>query len=350
MKTNFDFIIVGQGLAGTLLSHFLIKNGKSVFIIDQYNNSSSSNIAAGTIHPITGRRLVKSWLFDDAYLIAKNTYTEIEKKFNQQFFQHTSIFEIYTSIKNRNDWIALTADAELGFLIDHELKANALNGVDMPYGGMVLKPTGFLQIKKMLSEYRSLFSKTKGILNENFNFDNLVLNAFGVEYNGIFAEKIIFCEGFHAYQNPYFKTLPYQFAKGEILILECPGLIEEFIINKSIYIQPLTNNKFRVGATYDWNKLDFETTSGAREKLIAQFKSIVSLPFEVLEQYAAVRPTVKGRRPLIGMHPLHQQIGIFNGLGTKGVLLAPFLANHFTEHLLHGVPLMNDVSIISYLK
>lgn len=347
MKTKFDFILVGQGLAGTMLSHFLIKNGKSVFIIDNYNSSSSSNIAAGIIHPITGRRLVKSWLLDTAYIIAKSTYQEIEEKFRQQFFQDTSILEIYTSIKNRNDWIALTADVEMDYLIDHELKANALKSVEMPYGGMVLKPTGFLHIKKLLSAYRSYFEIQQCISNDNFSFDNLILNENELEYNGIIADKIIFCEGFHAYQNPYFITLPYQFAKGEILILECPGLSEEFIINKSIYIQPLANQKFRVGATYDWEKLDFEPTNGAREKLTEQFKSVVSLPFEIVEHYAAVRPTVKGRRPLMGMHPLLKQIGIFNGLGTKGVLLAPYLANHFTEHLLLNTALRNEVSIES---
>jgi glycine/D-amino acid oxidase-like deaminating enzyme len=341
--------LVGQGLAGTLLAHFLITNGQSVLVIDQYNNSSSSNIAAGIIHPITGRRLVKSWLLDDAYPLARNTYNEIALKFKESFFKEIAILEIFTSIKSKNDWIALTAEDNMKYLVDNELAANEIAGVDMPYGGMVLKPTGYLNIKKMLLFYRSYFEENDTLLNEKFRFDDLIICDNQIQYKEFSAPKIIFCEGFHAIQNPYFKTLPYQFAKGEILILECEGLREDFIINKSIYIQPLGNSIFRMGATYEWNQLDFEPTNDAREKLTTFFAEVVKLPFRVLEHYAAVRPTVKGRRPLIGMHPKYKQIGIFNGLGTKGVLLAPYLAKHFTEHLLFGKPMMQEVAIENYI-
>ena len=349
MKTHFDFIIVGQGLAGTLLAHYLNKNGKSVLLIDQFNNSSSSNIAAGIIHPITGRRLVKSWMFDIAYPVARAAYSEMELKFNQTLFQKSAILEIYSSIKNRNDWIALTADETMKNLIDRELTANEIRGVDMPYGGMILKATGYLNIKKMLANYRNYFQENKSLICEEFLFSDLKIMDYAVDYKGIIASKIIFCEGFHAVQNPYFKTLPYQFAKGEILILECPGLSEEYIINKSIYIQPLSNSRFRMGATYEWNQLDDVPTETAREKLIEQFKLVVSLPFKIVEHYAAVRPTVKGRRPLIGLHSKYNQVGIFNGLGTKGVLLAPYFAKHFTEHLLFEKPLLKEVEIDFYL-
>lgn len=349
MRTNFDFIIVGQGLAGTLLAHFLTNNGKTVLIIDQFNHSSSSNIAAGIIHPITGRRLVKSWLFDDAYPIARSTYYEIALKFNQSFFQELSILEIYTSIKNRNDWIAITVEEQIKNLVEGELTANEISGVEMPYGGVVLNATGYLNIKKMLAFYRNYFEESDAILNEQFRFEDLIISDNQIQYGAVSATRIIFCEGFHAFQNPYFKTLPYQFAKGEILIMECPGLSEDYIINKSIYIQPLGNSKFRMGATYEWNQLDFEPTEMACEKLIELFASVVKLPFKVIAHYAAVRPTVKGRRPLIGMHTNYKPIGIFNGLGTKGVLLAPYLAKHFTEHLLFGKPLMKEVTIESYL-
>ena len=71
----------------------------------------------------------------------------------------------------------------------------------------------------------------------------------------------------------------------------------------------------------------------------------MNVPFEVVDHKAAVRPTVKERRPFIGIHPNHKQIGIFNGLGAKGVLLAPFFASHFSEYLLGKTELMKEIDV-----
>lgn len=350
MQTRYDFLIVGQGLAGTMLSHFLVQKGKSVFVIDKYNSSSSSNIAAGMIHPITGRRLVKSWLLEEAYPAARQAYALLEKQFADRFFVEIPIVEIFNSIKNKNDWIARSTDFGFENWIGEELLPHFNPGINVPLGAMQLKGTGYLKIKKLLEHYRYYLKTESLLLEEDFLFEDLFIDNYNVTYRNSKADKIIFCEGYHASNNPYFKSLPYQFAKGEILILKCDELKADFIINKSIYIQPLGNQLFRIGSTYDWDNLNHEPTAIAKEKLIEQFVSIVKVPFTIETHVAAVRPTVKGRRPLLGLHPYHKQVGIFNGLGTKGVLLAPFLANHFAEHLIDEKTLIPEVDITNYFE
>jgi glycine oxidase len=343
MKKKFDFIIVGQGLAGTILSLFLLEKGKSVFVIDKYDTTSSSNIAAGIIHPITGRRLVKSWLLDEAYPIARKTYLELENKFSENFFKEISIIEIFTSVKNRNDWIERSGTQGYEHLIGDELPANFNPSINCNYGAIKLKPTGFLLIRKLIDVFRKFLIDKNVLINENFEFEELKISEQSVEYKHVSADKIIFCEGYHAQHNPSFRQLPYKFAKGEIIKIKCENLIEDFIINKGVFIQPLGDHLFRVGATYDWDHLNNESTEEAKKKLVEQFASIVSLPFTVVEHEAAVRPTMKNRRPVMGLSLINNKVGIFNGLGTKGVLLAPLLANNFAEHLINGKGLNREL-------
>src|SRR5258708_3301733 len=109
----FDFIIAGQGIAGTLLAWFLEKHGKSFVIIDQFNPSSSSQVAGGIIHPITGRRIVKTWMADTLIPYAEAVYKEIENFFSLQIFYHLPVIELIDNVKEYNDWQARSESPEM---------------------------------------------------------------------------------------------------------------------------------------------------------------------------------------------------------------------------------------------
>ena len=74
-----DYIIVGQGLAGTHLGFELESRGKSIRIIDNNFKNSSSKVAGGMFNPITGRNMVKTWKADD-----EKQYHSVIFHFNQQ--------------------------------------------------------------------------------------------------------------------------------------------------------------------------------------------------------------------------------------------------------------------------
>ncbi len=145
--------------------------------------------------------------------------------------------------------------------------------------------------------------------------------------------------------NPFFSSLPWQLSKGETLTIRCDGLGEGHIINHGIYICPEEKNLFKVGATYEWKELNYTPTPSAKATLTDAVNKILKVPYTIENHFASIRPTVRERRPFIGLHPVQPSIGIFNGLGTKGVLLAPYFAHHFANHLVNKTALDREVNI-----
>ena len=348
MSQHFDYIIVGQGIAGTLLSHQLTKAEKKILVIDAFNPNSSSHVAAGIIHPITGRRLVKTWQYETAMKIALNVYKELESIINTTLFFEKPILEIFDSVKTKNDWILKSSDSNVGHIAGKIFNGQISSAINSPFGGIQINGGGFLLIKRLIEMYRQILFNNNSLLEEQFEIDLLKHHDRFVEYKSFTAEKIIFCEGSYAAVNKYFNHLPFQLAKGEVLVVKCDALTDDYIINKSNYILPLGNQHFKIGSTFDWENLNTQPTPQAREKLIHHFQTIVNPPFTVVEQFAAVRPTVKHRKPFLGFHPQYINIGIFNGLGTKGVLLAPWLSTMMCNLLTDEQPLIKEVEITNY--
>ncbi|MEO8085799.1 MAG: FAD-dependent oxidoreductase [Bacteroidota bacterium] len=345
-----DFIIVGQGIAGTFLSWFLLKNKKTFIVIDEQKQASASKVAAGIIHPITGRRMVKAWMADTLIPFAQHTYQEMEAHFSRKIFHPFPIIELLSTAKEYNDWMSRSEDAGMQPYIENMKAENLYSEVLQHFSQkIIVKKTSWVNIGTFLSTFRDFILEEKMIEEEKFDHDQLVLENDEVRYKDMRAGKIIFCEGVEALHNPFWKMLPFLPAKGEILIVEAKMNLQH-ILNRKIYILPIGNNLFKVGSTYTWKFDDANPTIEAREFLISQLKLILKIPFEVVDQMAAVRPTVKNRRPFLGLHPEHNQIGIFNGLGTKGCLLAPFFADHLAGFLCGRNELMKEVDVGNSIK
>jgi glycine/D-amino acid oxidase-like deaminating enzyme len=182
-----------------------------------------------------------------------------------------------------------------------------------------------------LSSFRQHLKDNKLITEEAFNYDEIHFDEDHVIYNGLKTKKIIFCEGINALNNPFFRV-PFLPAKGEIITIEADMQIQH-IINKKIFILPVGNNLFKAGATYNWTDQSVSPTVEARNFLTHQLDTILKIPYQVVDHKAAVRPTVRDRRPITGLHPEYKQLAILNGLGTKGCLLAPLLAFRLSEKL-----------------
>ena len=167
----------------------------------------------------------------------------------------------------------------------------------------------------------------------------------GVKYNDIKAKKIVFCEGFGLKQNPYFKYLPMQEAKGELLTIYAPKLNIDFLIKAAVFVLPLGNDHYKVGATFNWKDKTLKPTQEGRSELVNKLNTFLTTPYTIIDQTAGIRPTVKDRRPLVGVHPKYKQLAILNGLGTRGVMLAPILAKQLFGFLEKGLSLDLSTSI-----
>ncbi|MES2592913.1 MAG: FAD-binding oxidoreductase [Bacteroidota bacterium] len=354
MNTKVNYIIVGQGLAGTILAHTLLKQNKSVLIIDAAGYSNTSKIAAGLYNPLVFKRLVKSWLADDLIPFMDDFYRDAEKLLNEKFYFKKQIVKLFAEEQEKVLWLKKSTE-EVGKYLSKTIADDFLMDIiHNPLGSSEVINSGNLNTAAFLDAFRNYFKTNNQLLEEKFEYDQLSITEDSVSYKNFTADKLIFCEGYKSLDNPYFKWLPFKLTKGEILIVKIPLLsgketdYSEKVINKGVFILPLGNDTYKVGATYEWEDLTEQPTEKGKAYLIDKLEKVLKVPFEIIGHQAGIRPTVNDRRPLIGIHPAHKSLGIFNGMGTKGVMLAPYFAKHFVDFLENNMPLEKEVDIARF--
>lgn len=342
-----SYLIVGQGLAGTLLAHFLIKKGQQVRVMDDNYERAASKVAAGIINPITGRRFAKSWKIDELLPFAAKTYSELEQQLGISIFHKKNILRVLFSQKEENTWLSRSIWPTFSpYVIDYPDGSDYDNKIKKGVGFAELKESAKVDIKKLVEQYRIWLKKQKCLVEGTLDYDKINLSIEGkVGYKGHSYKKIIFCEGYQATQNPFFNYLPFQAAKGEALIIRIDNFPKDKMLKHKVFFVPLGENLYWIGSNYEWKfKTDMPTQEG-RIDLEQKLQKVLHLPFEVVEHLAAVRPTVEDRRPLAGLHPKFPQLAVFNGLGTKGASLSPYFAEEMAAFLVEGRKLDEEVDI-----
>ena len=376
----YDFLIIGQGIAGSVLAFQLLKAGKKVFIIDKaapglfikatqkITDSEKNNlllkysdylypklkkllgddfrpkVIGGLITPVTGKRFAKTWLADTLLPYSAQFYNSLEKEINASFYKPVPIVRIFADNRQANDWDVRLADPLYKDLVDSDYSFNN-EQIHYPHGYTVFKQGAVIDGSKMLYAFHKYFKEKKCIRNSDVAAEQIEINENHIEAAGIHARAIIFCEGWHAVRNPLFKWLPFMPAKGELLIIKSPGLNLKEVINRGIFIRPLSNDLYLTGSTYSWDDISLTPTKKARDEISSKLKTLIRTDFNIVEQLAGIRPTVKGRRPFVGQHPGHENVYIFNGLGTKGLLLSPYFAQQLCQHLLESKALNSEIDI-----
>ncbi len=321
---TYHTIIVGQGLAGTLLAWKLMKLGKRVLIISEPGLSSSSLVAAGLWNPIVFKRLSPSWKAETLIPVMKSCYVAIEQDLGVKLMQEKRLMKLFTEEQEKAWWRKKSAGLK-HFIQEEVCQKDPLTDLDYAY----VTESGYVHVSLLLEKSREYFSQKESYLEEAFEYRRLQVKEAGITYKNLEAGEIVFCEGYKVKDNPWFNYLPFKPAKGEVLTISCEQLNTEEIINKGVFILPMGNHQFKVGATYNWTDLTDNPTNAGREELVAKLEQLIRLPYTILKQEAGVRPSVIDRRPIAGSHPAQQQLKILNGLGTKGVMIGPWLVEKF---------------------
>ncbi len=343
---HIDFLLVGQGLAGVMLAHFLQKAGASVVVIDDAHRGGASVEAAGLINPITGRRLAKSWRIDELFPFAENTYAELEAQFQQPFFRRRPIIRALFSAKEDNDWAARASDPEYSKYLYEGVWDNPIRDFIQPaYGFGQITGAGQVEVAALLSAFSTRGLQEGWLIQGNFDHSKLQLENGKALYEGLQPDRVVFCEGYGLHKNPFFNYLPMEGNKGEVLLVRIPGFPRDLIFKHKVFIAPFAGDRFWVGASYLREFADEWPSSSERERMVSFLRQALKVPFTVEDHRAAIRPTVPDRRPLLGIHPAYPQLAVFNGLGTKGSSLAPFWGAYFADVLLNGAPLDPEVDI-----
>lgn len=368
---QFDYILVGQGIAGTMLSWHLCKAGQRVLVYDDARPATASRSAAGIINPVSGRKFELAWLYETIYPVAEQTYRAIEKELGIDCFHERDIWNVWPSAQMRD---AFAANLHTTPRMQQPMEVRHADTVEQPFGAGIVKGAN-VQLDTLLPAWRNAMMKDDGAAAENaalhreqlsaadvetsenflrnnrpmlrsehFNTADLELLENSVRYKDITAKAIIFCEGAENPKNPWFGKLKFLPNKGEALLIQTP-LHTQDIIKKSITIVPLYDDIYWAGASFSWDYTDAKPTTEKRTSLEENLQQLLKVPYTVKDHLAAVRPSGPDRRPLVGMHPRFPQVGIFNGMGSKGCSLAPWAAQQFTRYLLEAAPLLPEIDI-----
>jgi len=345
-----DYLIIGQGLAGSLLVHELQKAGKSCFVLDDPKQIKASEVAAGVVNPVVFRRLTKSWLIDELYPQLLETYAELEKRFGVKLFYPLQIKKIFGK-GEAEFWQKKWAENDLQTYLEAKPDKQKHPFIEADFGMGIVAQSGRIDLKQLVEKTRNHLKEKQLIRFEKFNFETLKLDKTQVCYQDICAEKVLFCEGHAVSENPFFERLRFRHTKGEVLRIKTENYDSNFILNKAMFLMPEGEQLYRLGATYDWDDHSLETTSQARQELQEKLAAVFTDQYQVVDQQAGIRPTTHDRRPVIGLHPEHPQVGIFNGLGSKGAMLGPYFARQFAAFLCGEIKQLHpEVAINRYFS
>ncbi|WP_456314727.1 NAD(P)/FAD-dependent oxidoreductase [Pseudomonas shirazensis] len=344
-----DYLIVGSGLAGISFAETALKNNKSILLVDN-KSQVSSRVAGGLYNPVILKRFSEVWKAEEQLALMDEFYNQIEEKLKTRFNFRLPILRKFFSIEEQNNWYAASDKKNLAPFLSTKLISKKYNGIDSPYDYGEVLHTGYVDTALLLDVYKEYLLENNFLLEEFFDSCFIEFFDYGIQYKNIKARHIIFAEGFGLHKNPFFNYLPLDGTKGELFIIKAPDLDLDVIVNTSVFILPLGNNLFKVGATYNWqDKTDIPTEEGKQE-LLERIREILMCDFEIIKHFGGVRPTVKDRRPLIGTHHERKSLHILNGLGTRGVMLGPAMAKALFDKIENEIPLDSEIDIQRFHK
>ena len=337
---EFDYIIIGQGICGTFLSWNLFKAGKKILVIDEPQRFSSTKVASGIINPVTGRRVVTTWMIEDLLPFAWNTYTAFGQDIGETIIEQKNTVAFPPSAQMLQTYEKRATEPNAFIQRSTENEDQFHQWFNFAFHSYVINPTYLIYLHPFLNGWRKKLTEINSLLEEKFDEAQLIIHEDSVQYKTITAKKIIFCNGVNTFQNAYWKNLPFVFNKGQALIADIPNLSANDIYKYgAVTLAPWYNSLWWIGSSYENDFATTEPTEDFYNSTVTSLQTILKIPFTIKEHFASLRPAVIERRPFVGLHPVHPSLGIFNGMGTKGSSLAPYFAHQLTQNLLNNIPI-----------
>jgi glycine oxidase len=322
-------LIIGQGIAGSVLAWSLHWEDKTVHVLDRGRNITASRIAAGLVTPFTGRRLSKAGDFDESVAIAKKFYQRVEQETGASLFKEEPAVRYFQDDIERDFFLKERYET-------HRSEIELISEENGAVKGFRMLRAARLRVTEFLEVTRSFFT-AKGCFHEE-DIDpvrdiEVAENSVQITKQGLTGEELYFCQGYQTEENPWFPGIPDAPARGEILRLDIPGRKAREVVHRGFWLAPATDqredssgNEYLLGATYDRENLDQNETQSGRDELLRGLKEITKENYRVIGHYSAIRAGMKTRRPIATRHPEYPHVAIMNGMGSKASLMAPITA------------------------
>lgn len=339
-----DFIIVGAGLAGISFAETAFLNNKTFTVISD-DSQNSSRVAAGLYNPVILKRFSLAQDAAEHLAFIGSFYQRIQDRLNVVFDHQLPVYRKFASVEEQNNWFQAMDKPALEPFLSPNIVHDEYPSLPSPFGFGKVLHTGYVDTVVLVEAYKQYLVEQQCFVGDTFDYSELTVEEDYIVYKGIKAQHIIFAEGFGIHSNPYFKHLPLDGTKGELLVIKAPMLQLDIAVNASIFILPMGNGIYKVGATYEWYDKTANPTASGKAELVEKLNELISCDYEIIEHLAGIRPTVKDRKPLIGTHPQYKRVHLLNGLGTRGVMLGPPMAKELYDSILSGNPVRRETGL-----
>lgn len=345
-----DFHIIGQGLAGSVLALQLLERGYSLHLSDDPSRSSSSRAAAGLFNPIVFKKLSKSWMADQLFPLAEQFYAQQEKKLNGAFWHPMEMLRVIGSEQEKKDWEKIRKDPAFRDYIASDQSPESAQRFDRGFGSEWVKHCGYLDTVLFLEKTRALLCEKKFYSDQTIDYSIIHKQDDHWQIGNIRSKHVVFCEGWKAMENPYFNWLPFYPVKGDVLTFQSEEVGVKHLLNGGCFVLPVGESRYRIGSTFYWDDINDLPTEKGKKEILNKAKQLLNIDVYPDEHLAGVRPSTGDRRPFAGEHPDYKGLFILNGFGTKGVILAPWMAEHLIRFIAEKKELHPEVNITRHLK
>ncbi len=334
---KIDYLIVGQGLAGSLLAWQLLERGKRVLVVDRDEAITSSKVAAGLVTPLAGSRFNLAEGFEERLDFARSFYWSVEERSGTVLFHHRRIARLFTTVQEESAWKTRVKEDGARYARFHAPLNLDAERFHLPFGGFEMKEGGWLDVPAFLEVTRQSLLERAAYAIGKVHSEEVTVDESEIRWKNITASMIIFCEGWKGNQNRFFDWVPMNPALGDILEVELPALADESrIVSRGGWLIPQGGGRFRAGSTYHHAVSEPALRDSGRAEVLTKLERITRLIPSVVSHQSAIRPIIRRSQIFMGRHPTHSRVAFFNGLGSKGVVNGPWHASRLADHLLDG--------------
>ncbi|MBV9962170.1 MAG: FAD-dependent oxidoreductase [Parafilimonas sp.] len=335
-----DYIIIGQGVCGTWLSYYLLHENKTFVVIDKEDLQTASNVSSGLINPVTGRRVVTTWMADKLMPFVWQEYNAASSFFNTQSINQKNVL-VFPSAPDLQNAFQSRIKQQNSYIQSPGITKEELHSYFyFPFDVFEIAPCYVVSMHEFLSSCRKFLLQQNLLINEMFDENEISFQDDFVQYKNIQAKKIIYANGIQSSFSMYWMKLPFINNKGQALIAEIDGLNSNYTYKFGhLTLIALQTNFWWIGSSNELNFQTTEPTEDFKQTTTTSLQSILKMPFAIKEHWASLRPATVERRPFVGTHPVYKQIAILNGMGSKGCSLAPWFAKELVKHLEYKNPI-----------
>lgn len=324
--------MVGCGLAGIAFCEQLRAANHSFMVFDN-GSQQASKVAAGLYNPVTLKRFTKVWNAQSQLDLAIPKYKGLEQLLQYKLNHELPVRRKFASVEEQNEWYVASDQPVLSEFMLPKILKNANASLIAAHGFGEVLHSGRIDTSVLVPNYQNYLQEQHQLEREAFEHAAVGFESGHIQYKDWESKYIVFAEGFGLSTNPFFNNLPLRGLKGEMLTIKAPKLKMDFILKSSIFLVPMGDDLFWVGATYEHHDNTHVVSEKGKEQLLSKLKTVINCEFEIINQVAGIRPTTKDRRPMVGRHEIHKQMFVLNGLGTRGVMISPYVAKQLYDHI-----------------